>query len=151
MFEALADDSALRIRPLLRQVRLEATSFDEFVEKTFLTLFEYMLADRAYFDVMRRNSGTIRVRMDTPEIIAGLNEFQEDLEEAMAQGLVPKVDAEYLTTAMAGVAFDLSDRALERDPPDVAGAAKFASSLILRGIDGFRDKKASPEEKSEQD
>ncbi|MGB0920573.1 MAG: TetR/AcrR family transcriptional regulator [Alphaproteobacteria bacterium] len=139
VFEALSDRSALRVRPRLRAVRVRAASFEDFVKETFFTFFDYVKSDREYFDVMRRNTGAIRVRMDTPEIVAGFDELEADVKEAMARGLLPKMDAEYLTAAMVGVAFEIADTMIERDPIDPKAAAEFASGIFLNGLTGMKN------------
>ncbi len=139
VFEALSDRSALRVRPRLRAARIRASNFEDFVKETFFTFFDYVKSDREYFNVMRRNSGAIRVRMDTPEMLAGFDELQADLEDAMKNGLLPKMDPEYLTAAMVGVAFEIADKMIERDPVDPKAAADFASTLLINGIAGAKN------------
>jgi hypothetical protein len=48
---------------------------------------------------------------------------------------MPPLDAEYLAGAMAGAGLELGVRMAERNPPDVEGAARFATELFLGGID----------------
>lgn len=139
VFEALSDRSALRVRPRLRAARIRASNFDDFIKETFFTFFDYVKSDREYFNVMRRNSGAIRVRMDTPEMLAGFDELKADIKDAMSNGLLPKMDADYLTAAMVGVAFEIADNMIERDPVDPEAAAAFASSLFLNGIAGVKN------------
>jgi len=45
-----------------------------------------------------------------------------------------RVDIEYLTAAVIGVAREIGERMLARQPLDIDGAAAFAASLILRGL-----------------
>lgn len=66
VFQAIQDESALRIRPRLRAERIRAKSVEEFIAGTFRTFFEYVASDRATFAVARKNSDILRVRMDTP-------------------------------------------------------------------------------------
>ncbi len=134
VFEALSDQSALRVRPRLRDERVKAQNFEDFIIGSFRTFFEYAESDRDYFNVMRRNTGALRVRMDTPEIVAGFDELEQDIRDGIAQGLLPDVDPSYLTGAMIGVAFEVCDRMLQRNPIDVDNAAKFASDLFLGGL-----------------
>ena len=53
--------------------------------------------------------------MDTPEIIAGFEELRVDIEHAIAVGLFPPVDADYLMAAIVGVAFEMAERMLRRE------------------------------------
>ena len=51
---------------------------------------------------MRRNAGTIRTLFDEPAIGAGIEELRADLEDAVAAGLLPAHDSEYMAAAMVG-------------------------------------------------
>ena len=134
VFQAIQDETALRIRPRLRSERIRARNIEEFISSTFLTFFEYVASDQSTFAAIRRNTDTIRVRMDTPEIIAGFEELREDIEIAIAKSVFPKVDSDYLMAAMVGVAFEVAERMLRRTPHDPIGAAQFATALFMGGV-----------------
>lgn len=134
VFQAIQDESALRIRPRLHEERVKAASIEEFISGSFRTFLEYVAADQSNFHAIRRNTDTLRVRMDTQEIIAGFEELREDLETAIAKGLFPPVDADYLMAAIVGVAFEIAERMLRRDVPDPAAAADFATALFMGGV-----------------
>ncbi len=134
VFQAIQDELALRIRPRLHEERAKASSIEEFISGTFRTFFEYVASDQGNFHAIRRNTDTLRVRMDTQEIIAGFEELREDLETAIAKGLFPPVDADYLMAAIVGVAFEIAERMLRRDNTDLAEAAAFATALFMGGV-----------------
>ena len=87
------------------------------------------------FELMQRNAGTIRAMFGDPILGAGVDELLDDLRAAIARGDVPALDADYLAGTMAGAALELGVRMAEREPPDPAGAAKFATELFLGGIE----------------
>lgn len=134
IFQAIQDESALRIRPRLREERARAETIEEFISSTFRTFFEYVESDQHSFRAIRRHSDTMRVRMDTPEMIAGFEELRQDLETAIGKGLLPPVDTDYLMAAFVGVAFEIAERMLRRDDTDPASAAEFATALLLGGV-----------------
>jgi AcrR family transcriptional regulator len=134
VFQAIQDESALRIRPRLRDERARAGSIEEFISGTFRTFLEYVASDQGNFHAIRRNTDTLRVRMDTQEIIAGFEELREDLELAIAKGLFPPVDADFLMAAIVGVAFEIAERMLRRENPDPGDAALFATALFMGGV-----------------
>jgi AcrR family transcriptional regulator len=134
VFQAIQDESALRIRPRLKEERAKAGSIEEFISGSFQTFLEYVACDAQNFRALRRNTDALRVRMDTPEMIAGFEELRADIETAIAKGVFPPVDADYLMAALVGVAFEVAERMLRRDPPDPAAAARFATALFLGGI-----------------
>ena len=137
IYQAIRDEAALAIRPQLRAERLKAATVEEFISATFRTFFEYVASDEFSFRAIRRNTDTLRVRMDTPEIIAGFQELREDLESAIARGMLPPVDADYLMAALVGVAFEVAERMLRREVVDTDAAAAFATALFMGGIRGL--------------
>ncbi len=147
VFQAIQDESALRIRPRLHEERAKAETVEEFISGTFRTFFEFVVADQKSFHAIRRNTDTLRVRMDTPEIIAGFEELREDIEAAIAKGVFPPVDSDFLMAAIVGVAFEIAERMLTREEPDPVAAAAFATTLFLAGVHGLphrADAKAAP-------
>ena len=134
VFQALMDANALEVRPHLIETRANARTFEDLVEGTFRVFFDYLARDRGAFEVLRSNAGAIRVRMDTPEIVAGFDELQADIEKAISDGLLAPVDAGYLTAAAVGIAFEVGDRMLAREEADVEGAVQFATSLLIGGV-----------------
>jgi AcrR family transcriptional regulator len=135
VFRAVLDDSAQRLRRRLRDVRRGARSPEEFVGDAYRALFAFLVEDRLALGLMRRNAEPIRAMFGDPVLGAGVRELHEDLARAIRQGDLPSVDADYLAGAMAGVALEVGTRMIERDPPDVAGAARFATDLFLGGIE----------------
>jgi AcrR family transcriptional regulator len=135
VFQAIRDDSALRIRPRLRAERIRAATIEEFISGTFRTFFQYVADDQGNFHAIRRNrTDALRIRMDTPEIIAGFEELREDIETAISKGLFPPVDADFLMASIVGVAFEVAERMLLRDDIDPPAAADFATALFLGGV-----------------
>ncbi|MFT3727641.1 MAG: TetR/AcrR family transcriptional regulator [Terricaulis sp.] len=135
VFEALADDGAARFKPQLRAARAQATSFEDYLLTSY----------RAYFRfVVEENGGEGRpiderqphVRNDTPEMIAIYEEVKQGLEDAIARGVAPRVDADFLANACIGIAQEVSRAMLRRSPRDVDAAAEFAVGLVLHGLDG---------------
>lgn len=135
VFEALADDGARRFTPILRDIRETATSFEEYLHTSLLAYFEFLLSE--YREEGRPvDERRPHVRSDTPEMMAAYAEVRAGLEEAIARGLAPKVDSDYLACACIGVAQEVGDAMMRRAPHDVAAAARFATGLILKGLDG---------------
>jgi hypothetical protein len=102
-----------------------------------------MADDPVMFQLMRRNAGTIRAMLDDPVLAAGVRELLDDLEAAIASGELPPLDARYMARAMAGAGLEIAMEMFERSAgvangaaaPDVDGAAAFATSLFLGGIE----------------
>lgn len=133
VFQAMRDEMALALRPALREARLKAETAEAFVSATFRTFFAYVAANRGNGGSPAEVHAT-HVRVDTPEILAGFAELREDLEAAIARGLFPPADPEFLTTAMVGVGFEMAEAMQRRPSADPDEAARFATALFMGGI-----------------
>tara|TARA_R110002110_G_scaffold165930_12_gene366343 strand:+ start:3123 stop:3791 length:669 start_codon:yes stop_codon:yes gene_type:complete len=142
VFEALMDEGMRRIRPRLRAERIRSRTFEDFIRNAYHTYFDYLASDRHTFQVMRRNPNTVRVRMDSPEIIAGFEEIREYIVEDIRNGALPELDAEYLMAALVGIAMEIGDRMLARPEMDAEQASAFATALVLGGLHALPHTKA---------
>jgi AcrR family transcriptional regulator len=134
VFRAVLDESAQQVRRKLRGARARANTLEEFVGDAYRAWFEFLVEDELMFELMQRNAGPIRALFGDPILGAGVDELLEDLREAVARGDLPPLDADYMAGAMAGAALEIGVRMTERRPPDVEGAARFATELFLGGI-----------------
>ena len=134
VYQAIRDDVALAIRPRLREERIKAKTVEEFISSTFRTFMEFVADDHVNFRTIRHTADTTRVRLDTPEVIAGFEEMREEIEKAIQAGLFPPIDADFLMAAIVGVAFEVAERMILRDKRDPVAAANFATALFLGGI-----------------
>ncbi|HAH08516.1 MAG TPA: TetR/AcrR family transcriptional regulator [Alphaproteobacteria bacterium] len=133
VFEAIQDETALRLRPRLRAERIRARDFEAFVSGSFRTFFDHIYTDRKAFTMMRQPVH-MRFRVDTPEVLAGFDELRTDIKAAIETGVLPCTDADLLMAAFVGVAFEVGERLLQRDDLTVKAAAEFATKLFLGGI-----------------
>jgi AcrR family transcriptional regulator len=135
LFRAVLEQSAEKVRARVRAARREAGSLEEFVAAGYREYFGFLADDPETFALMRRNSGTIRAMFDEPIFGAGIDELAADLRTAMRIGIVPAVDADYMAAAMVGAALEVGVAMVQREPPDVEGATRFASAVFLGGIE----------------
>ena len=135
VFEAIADDSARRFRPLLRAARERASSFEDYLHGALRAYFGFITEDNQ-IEGRPIDERRPHVRMDTPEMMAVYEEVRQGLEDAIARGLAPRVDADYLACACIGIAQEVGSAMLRRAPPEIDAAAEFAARLILSGLDG---------------
>ena len=87
---------------------------------------------------MRRNAGTVSTQFAEPAFGLSVAELEEDLRRGVAQGAIPEHDVAYMAAAMVGTAFEVGVRMVERRPPDVDGATRFATELFLGGMARMR-------------
>lgn len=135
VFEALSDDGARRFKPMLRAARETAINFEDYL-RTALTAYFGFLLNEYRLEGRPVDERRPHLRTDTPEMIAVYEEVRAGLEDAIARGMAPRVDADYLAHACIGIAQEVGEAMLRRSPPDVDEAVAFAANLILRGLAG---------------
>jgi AcrR family transcriptional regulator len=135
VLRALVEENAAVIRRRLRAARARATTREEFVRDGYREYFAYVIEDRPTFELMRRNAETIRELIHEPALGAGVDDLLDDLRGAIGSGLLPPLDAEYMAAAMSGVGIEVGMRMVERRPPDVEAATRFATELFLGAIE----------------
>jgi AcrR family transcriptional regulator len=136
IFQAMRDETALALRPVLRDARCNARTAEAFVGETFRAFFNYVAQRRGTMAVIKR-SDAAPLRVDTPEVLAGFEELKADLEYAIARGLFAPVDAEYLTAAMVGIAFELAEVLQRRETSGPEDMTRFATQLVMGGLAAF--------------
>ena len=148
LFRAVLEQSAEEVRARVQAARREAGSLEEFVAAGYREYFGFLADDPEAFALMRRNSGTIRAMFDEPIFGAGIDELAADLRTAMKLGIVPQVDADYMAAAMVGAALEVGVAMIQREPPDVEGATRFATRVFLGGIEQLARDGASAQRRS---
>ena len=135
VFEALSARSPRRFRDVLADVRAGTHDFESYIRAAFRAYFAFLRDEQedACKDGSQRHL-LAGIRVDTPEMLAVIDEVRADLERHFAAGQLPEIDTEYLTAAAVGMAREIGDFMLRRDPCDVDQAAAFASRLLLAGV-----------------
>lgn len=134
IFRAVMEETADEARLRVGAARARATSLRSFVEDAYRAYFELIVEDPATFAFMRRNAETIRTTYDDRVLPATYDELVRDLRGEVARGGLGDIDVEYTAHAMIAVGLELGTRLIERDPPDVARATRFAADLFLGGL-----------------
>jgi len=134
VFRALVDETAREAAQRTHRARRSGATLQEFLALGFRAYFELLLADRATFELVRRNAGTVRAMFDEPAIGAGVDLLADDLRAAIDAGLVPAHDAGMMASAMVGAVFEVGVRMLEHDSPDIERAVDFCTRLFAGGL-----------------
>ena len=139
VFAALADDGARRFAPILKGLRAESSGdFEAFVRRALLAYFEFIADEHESWEARRPpNEPHVHIQGETPEMTAVFNEVRDTMVQAIAGRSGPFSDPDYMAAACIAVAREVGDKMLERRPMDVAGAAEFATAMILNGLKGL--------------
>ena len=136
VFEAIANDSVKRFRPLLQQVREEAQDLESYLRAAYGAYFNFLAEDNDQaIAAGTPHMSLIGVRVDTPEMQTVSEEIRADLEIVMDKIGLGHLDSDYVTAAAIGIAREMGDHMLKRRPVDAAGASDFATKLMLAGIE----------------
>ena len=139
-FRALLGEMAERSRAIVRAQRREpGRSVEERVANAYRAYFAWAMEERELFQVFRRNAGAIALMPGGDLFEMGVVELFEDLSDWEEAGDLPAVDLDYLATATVAIGFQVATHLVDRDPPDVQGAARFCTQLFMGGIPALPD------------
>jgi AcrR family transcriptional regulator len=133
IFRALVEDTGAEARRRVRAARARARSLGELVEDAYRAYFEFIVENPARFAFLRRNTAAIRALFGDAVLPAAVGELADDLRSR--EDLPPGLDIDYGAHVMVAVALELGERLVERHPPDVEGATRFATELFLGGME----------------
>ena len=132
VFTALLKEFEQRVAeatlPLRRDMSL---TLEERIGQGALAFFHVVAEDAELFHVLRRNAGAIAILPSEAMFAEGMAELAEDLDTWTREGDLPAIDLVYLSAAIAGAAFQVANRMVERDPPDPEEAARFTSRAVI--------------------
>ena len=131
VFRAVVEEAGAEARRRVRAARTGAGDLAQFVEAGYRAYFCFIVEDPATFAFLRRNHGVLELEHELP---LGARELAEDLRALVADAVLPPLDVDYCAHAMVAVGVELGARLAERDPPDVDGATRFATDLLLGGL-----------------
>lgn len=138
VFEAIANDSVQRFRPLLQKVREEAKDLESYLYAAYNAYFSFLAEENdEAIAIGSPHMSLIGVRVDTPEMQTVTEEIAADLEIVMDKIGLSHLDINYITAAAIGMAREMGDHMLQRRPLDPEGATVFAQKLMLAGIEAL--------------
>jgi AcrR family transcriptional regulator len=138
VLRALLDEIVVGARARVRAARAAATTPEAFVADGFRAYFAFLAEDPRTARLVSRNAGTIRTLFDEPALGAGIVELREDLDAAVASGLLPEHDTELMAASMVGAAVEVGLATLAREPVDVEASAAFVTSVFVGAFEHMR-------------
>ncbi|MEI9985295.1 MAG: TetR/AcrR family transcriptional regulator [Aliidongia sp.] len=134
--KALIADVAQRLSPILRAQREQAHDFESYLNGAIRAYFQFIVDEeqRNWSPGRPRAERRPYIKVQTPEQGAVFEEIQSSINLVIEHGLGPRVDTRFLTAAVIGVAQNIGEAMLARDPIDIEAAARFAVELILHGL-----------------
>ncbi len=135
----MLEETAEEARARVRAARVGATTIADFVDGAFRAYFEYLVEDPLRLELLRRNAGTIRAMFDEPSVGAGTVELREDLDAAIAAGVMPPHNTGLMAAAMIGAGFEVGVRLLDDGTPEIDEAVGLLTAVFVPGLERLRD------------
>jgi len=137
VFRALVEDRILALTGELKRVRQDARSLDEFVYNAYLAGFTAVAQEPVLYNLMMRNEAAVRALYKETVMGISTRALREDIRDAIRRGIMPALDAEYLSAALFGAGYEMARILAESPNKDPAAAAAFATRVFLGGIQSF--------------
>lgn len=130
----IVEEIAVQARARVQAARREATTPEEFVTGAFGAYFAFLGEDPLTLALLRRNGGTMRAMFDDPSVGAGTEELREDLDAAVARGVLPPHDTALMAAAIMGSGLEVGFRLLDEPRPDVEAAVALLRTVFVAGF-----------------
>lgn len=143
VFEAIADDSVQRFRPLLEAVRANSGDLGTYIKAAYSAYFQFLANENS--EAIKEGAphlALIGVRVDTPQMKIIADEIRSDLEIVLMKMGYAHIDTDYLSAAAIGIAREMGDHMLKRRPIDPEAAAVFATKIIVSSVNALTDDSA---------
>jgi AcrR family transcriptional regulator len=133
LHEVLKDVTEPLVRRL-EDVRAEARDLEGAVRSLCETYFDFVASNPVLRGLLRQDGARLRTMASEAVVHAALERFEEDLRVPPGSGHA-SVDGEYLKAVVFGVTFECGLRMLERTPCEPEEAARFATVVIVGGLE----------------
>lgn len=143
VFEAIADDSIKRFRPMLEEVRLKSKDLETYIRAAYGTYFQFLANEND--EAIKQGAphmALIGVRVDTPQMKSIADEIRSDLEIVLMKNGYAHIDTDYLSAAAIGIAREMGEHMLKRRPVDPETATRFATQIITSSIKALEEETA---------
>jgi len=134
IFSAVVFDMSTELLALHRQGRVKARTAEEFFRSHCTVYMNFVAADPEILAFGRNNVGAIRNLIDKPDLQHLVEAINADILSAISRGVLPNVDPGYLIASLSGIVFEISVVMTSRTPVDPAGAADFATRMLMGGL-----------------
>lgn len=137
LLHALVEEQVHSLTLRLTTARRGAKSVEEFLYGAYLAAFEEFASQPAFYAMMFRNEPVIRSMYSDGALGHTIRALKQDLRLAMSRGLLPEMDADYLTAILFGAGYEVARLIVERKGKKPQEAAAFAMRIFLNGIQGM--------------
>lgn len=137
LFKEVLDERMSEITRRMHELRARATNLSDFLYGAFLTLFEKIVEEPCFFELILRNEYAVRSLFKETVVGIPMQQLKADLNDAMSRGLFPELDVDLMAAALYGMAFEIGRVLCEQGGRDADQAARFATRMLVEGIQTF--------------
>ena len=137
IFSAVIAEMSTELLARHQKGRVKAKTAEEFIRSHCTVYMTFVAADPEILAFGRNNVAAIRNLFDKPDLRDLADALNEDIRSAISRGILPNVDPGYLIATLSGVVFEISVIMTSRNPVDPAGAADFATRMLMGGLDNL--------------
>ena len=137
LFREVLDERMGEITRRMHAMRAEAATLSDFLYGAFHTLYEKIIEEPCFFELILRNEYAVRSLFKETVVGIPMQQLKGDLNDAMARGLFPELDVDLLAAALYGMAFEIGRVLCEQGSRDPDQAARFATRMLVEGIQTF--------------
>jgi len=137
LFKEVLDERMSEITRRMHDLRARATSLSDFLYGAFLTLFEKIVEEPCFFELILRNEYAVRSLFKETVVGIPMQQLKADLNDAMSRGLFPELDVDLMAASLYGMAFEIGRVLCEQGNRDAEQAARFATRMLVEGIQTF--------------
>ena len=137
LFKEVLDQRMSEITRRMHELRARATNLSDFLYGAFLTLFEKIVEEPCFFELILRNEYAVRSLFKETVVGIPMQQLKADLNDAMSRGLFPELDVDLLAAALYGIAFEVGRVLCEQGNRNAEQTARFATRMLVEGIQTF--------------
>ncbi|WP_293373162.1 TetR/AcrR family transcriptional regulator [Nevskia sp.] len=137
LFKEVLDERMSEITRRMHDLRASATTLSDFLFGAFQTLFEKIVEEPCFFELILRNEYAVRSLFKETVIGIPMQQLKADLNDAMSRGLFPELDVDLLAASLYGIAFEIGRVLCEQGGRNADQAARFATRMLVEGIQTF--------------
>ena len=142
LFREILEEHIAEVNARMYEVHSQAPTVEAFIRGAYQALFRMIAEKPGFFGLLLRNEHSVRSQFKDTIVGLPMRALKEDIREAVARGVFPRVDVDLLAAAFYGAGYEIGRLIVEQPGADPEAAAEFATTLLAGGLKAFSEPKA---------
>jgi AcrR family transcriptional regulator len=134
LFRGILEEHIADVNARMHEVHRNAPTAEAFIRGAYQALFRMIAEKPDFFGLLLRNEHTVRSLFKDTIVGLPMRALKDDIREAVARGIFPRIDVDLLAAAFYGIGFELGRLLVEQPGTDPQAAAEFATTLLAGGL-----------------